>query len=68
MLKEEHNENYMFFQNLREIKSAVEELLEMDEHEIDNTISNGHDWASEHIATAKDDVEEVLSFFKHRTD
>lgn len=59
-------DNYMFFQNLREIRSNINTLLNMDENEVDRIISDGHDWASEHIATAKDDIEEVTSFLEHR--
>jgi hypothetical protein len=59
-------DNYMFFQNLREIKDKIDELLEMNLYDIDNTLSDGHDWASEHMATAKDDIEEVYNFLKHR--
>jgi hypothetical protein len=67
ILKEEkRNENYMFFQNLKEIKENINVLLSMDESEVDQILSNGHDWASEHMATAKDDIEEVTSFLKHR--
>ena len=59
-------ENYMFFQNLKEIKENIETIMEMDQYEIDRILSDGHDWASEHMATAKDDIEEVTSFLKHR--
>jgi len=58
-------ENYMFFQNLKDIKSNVDTILSMDELGVDKILSNGHDWASDHIATAKDDVEEVHHFLKH---
>ena len=60
------NENYMFFQNLKEIRDNIDTLLNMNESEVDQILSNGHDWATEHIATAKDDIEEVTSFLKHR--
>jgi tRNA A37 N6-isopentenylltransferase MiaA len=42
----------------------VEELMKMDKDKIEALLSNGHDWASDHIATSKDDVEEVHNFFK----
>jgi hypothetical protein len=38
----------------------------MNESEVDQILSNGHDWATEHIATAKDDIEEVTNFLKYR--
>lgn len=55
-------ENYMFFGNLKTIKRLVDILLEMDEAQVDEILSNGHAWAADHIATSKDDVEEVLNF------
>ncbi len=60
----EHQEhqNYMFFGNLKTIKRLVDEMLEMDEATIDQMLSNGHDWAGDHIATSKDDIEEVFNF------
>jgi hypothetical protein len=60
----EHQEtqNYMFFGNLQTIKRLVDELLEMDESKIDAILSDGHNWALDHIATSKDDIEEVFNF------
>ena len=51
--------HYMFFSNLMVIKRKVDELLSMDHHELDAMLDDGHDWASDHIATSKDDIEEV---------
>lgn len=69
-LNEEYNEKtyYMFFQNLKQIRSQVDSLLSMDESEIDEILKSGHDWASDHISTSKDDIEEVYNFLKHRKD
>jgi hypothetical protein len=62
-LKEHQNtQNYMFFGNLKTIKRLVDEMLEMDESEVDAKLSNGHNWALDHIATSKDDIEEVFNF------
>jgi hypothetical protein len=60
----EHSEtnNYMFFGNLKTIKRLVDELLEMDESKVDAILSDGHNWAVDHIATSKDDIEEVFNF------
>jgi hypothetical protein len=57
--------NYMFFQNLKTIKSAVDAMLQMDPMMVDQILSNGHDWANDHITTSKDDVEEVYNFLKN---
>jgi DNA-directed RNA polymerase subunit RPC12/RpoP len=55
--------NYMFFSNLETIHRLTGILLEMDPSMIDSIIENGHDWAADHIATSKDDIEEVVNFF-----
>jgi hypothetical protein len=58
--------NYMFFANLRAIKRLVDEMLLADEHAVDQMLTNGHNWALDHIATSKDDVEEVHGFLMDR--
>jgi len=65
----EHNEeeNYMFFSNLETIKRLVDELLKMDRTEID-TMLKEHDWASDHITSSKDDIEEVFDFIAGNED
>jgi transcriptional regulator with PAS, ATPase and Fis domain len=61
-IKENHDggiQNYMFFGNLKTIKRLVDKMLEA---EVDTMLTNGHNWALDHIATSKDDVEEVFNF------
>jgi hypothetical protein len=63
-LKENHgHENYMFFNNLETIKRMAEELLSMDHEKMDSMMTNGHDWATDHVAVAKEDLEQVYDFF-----
>lgn len=62
--KDKEYENYMFFSNLKQIKMMAEKLLSLDKDEIDEMLSDGHDWAQDHISTSKDDIEEVCNFFK----
>jgi hypothetical protein len=59
----EHQEtdNYMFFGNLETMKRLVDELLEMDKSEIDSILSE-HDWASDHISVATENLEQVFDF------
>ena len=61
ILKEEV-ENYMFFQNLKTIKTHVDMLLAKSPKEMDKILKK-HDWASDHMSTAKDDIEEICNFF-----
>ena len=56
----------MFFQNIKTICDAAKDIMEMDKDTVDEILSNGHDWASDHIATSKDDVEEVYNFLKNK--
>jgi hypothetical protein len=67
-LKEGHNEmeNYMFFQNVKSINNATSQILQMDPGYVDSVLSNGHQWAVDHIATSADDVSEVFSFLENR--
>jgi len=53
--------NYMFFQNLKNMKHASHEILNMDVHMIDEMLCE-HEWALNLIARANDDVEEVYHF------
>jgi DNA-directed RNA polymerase subunit RPC12/RpoP len=55
-------ENYMFFGNLETIHRLVGLMLEMDPSHVDQILKNGHNWAADHIATSKDDIEEVANF------
>ncbi len=61
VLKEENN-RYMFFSNLEQIKRQCEMLLEMDEDTIETILNNGHDWAQDHIAESKNNMDQVFDF------
>jgi hypothetical protein len=64
MVEEGHGEfqNYMFFNNLKTIKDAIDEMLQMDPQAVDQLLSDGHNWATDHMATSADDIEEVYHF------
>jgi hypothetical protein len=55
-------ENYMLFGNLETIQRLTEIMLKMDPRKVDQILKNGHSWAVDHIATSKDDIEEVANF------
>ena len=52
----------MFFGNLKIIKKYVDAMLQMNPDQVQEILSNGHDWAADHVATSKDDVQEVGDF------
>ena len=54
--------NYMFFGNLKTIKKYVDALLQLDPNQVQEILSDGHDWAADHVATSKDDIQEVGDF------
>jgi hypothetical protein len=60
--------NYMFFGNLKTIKRCIDKMMAMDPSAVDELLSNGHDWAADHVATSKDDIEEVCSFLCNELD
>ena len=69
---EDHNtegehgkQHYMFFQNLASIKHYIDEIMKMNPDDVDNLIKNGHDWAADHIATSKDDIQEVADWIRN---
>jgi hypothetical protein len=64
-LKENHEYNYMFFANLERMCEQVEELLKLDEQMVDSVLKDGHDWAEDHISSAKENVEQVHDFLQN---
>ena len=59
---ENRSSRYMFFSNLEQMKRQCEMLLDMDESEIENILEHGHDWAQDHIAEAKNNMDQVFDF------
>lgn len=55
-------DRYMFFSNLKQIHRQTGILLEKDPEMISNILENGHDWAQDHIATAKESIDQVFDF------
>lgn len=67
LTNEQETERYMFFSNLEQIKRQAEILLEMDESQVEGILSNGHDWAQDHVATAKESIDQVFDFLMNET-
>jgi hypothetical protein len=68
MEEESRSNRYMFFSNLQQMKRQCEMLLEMDQDEIESILENGHDWAQDHIAEAKNNMDQVFDFLKNETE
>ena len=59
---EKNNDRYMFFSNLEQIHRQTEILLQENKEQIHSILENGHDWAQDHIATAKESIDQVFDF------
>lgn len=70
VIKEKNKEydNYMFFSNLQQIIRQCNILLEMDPQTIDEILTNGHDWADDHITEAKTNIDQVFDFLMNETE
>ena len=66
-LFEQQNERYMFFSNLEQISRQAKILLEMDDNMVEEILDGGHDWAQDHIAEAKNNVDQVFDFLMNET-
>ena len=54
--------HYMFMSNLKTMRNHIDAMLQLSPEQVQQILANGHDWAADHIATSKDDVEEVAGF------
>jgi len=62
---ENHQGNYMFFANLDNLMKQSEQLLLLDEQMVDAALMDEHDWAEDHVSSAKENVEQVHDFLKN---
>ena len=68
VINEQESSRYMFFSNLEQIKRHCDILLDMDEEEVSSILENGHDWAQDHIAEAKNNMDQVFDFLMNETE
>ena len=66
ILKEE-SERYMFFSNLEQMRRQCDLLLDLDRNMVEGILSDGHDWAQDHIAEAKNNMDQVFDFLMNET-
>jgi hypothetical protein len=67
VIQERENERYMFFSNLEQIRRQCGLLLNLDKDMLEEILSNGHDWAQDHIAEAKNNMDQVFDFLMNET-
>jgi hypothetical protein len=57
---------YMVLSNLTQIKNDIEIILSFKHHpNFPKLVTGEHAWAGDHVATSKDDIEEVANFVKN---
>jgi hypothetical protein len=57
----------MFFSNLEQMKRQCDLLLDLDESMVESILENGHDWAQDHIAEAKNNMDQVFDFIMNES-
>ena len=70
VLNEDHDmksTRYMFFSNLQQMRRQCDLLLDLDHSMIEGILENGHDWAQDHIAEAKNNMDQVFDFLMNET-
>jgi hypothetical protein len=67
VISEQESSRYMFFSNLEQIRRQCDLLLELGEDEVSSILENGHDWAQDHIAEAKNNMDQVFDFLMNET-
>jgi len=67
VLSEQDSDRYMFFSNLEQMRRQCDLLLDLDRGMIESILDNGHDWAQDHIAEAKNNMDQVFDFLMNET-
>ena len=63
----EQSDRYMFFSNLEQMRRQCGLLLELERDMVDSILDNGHDWAQDHVAEAKNNLDQVFDFLMNET-
>ena len=66
VIKEE-SDRYLFFSNLEQMRRQCDLLLDLERDMVDSILDNGHDWAQDHIAEAKNNMDQVFDFLMNET-
>jgi homospermidine synthase len=57
----------MFFSNLEQMRRQCDLLLDLDHDMVESILENGHDWAQDHIAESKNNLDQVFDFLMNET-
>jgi hypothetical protein len=67
VLSEQESQRYMFFSNLEQMRRQCDLLLDLDHDMVESILENGHDWAQDHIAESKNNLDQVFDFLMNET-
>ena len=67
IMSEQDSERYMFFSNLEQIHRQTGLLLELNKNTVEGVLEGGHDWAQDHVSTAKESLDQVFDFMMNET-
>jgi hypothetical protein len=65
--QEKESSRYMFFSNLEQMRRQCDLLLDLDHSMVESILENGHDWAQDHIAEAKNNMDQVFDFLMNES-
>jgi hypothetical protein len=65
--KEDRSSRYMFFSNLEQMRRQCDLLLDLDQDMVESILEHGHDWAQDHIAEAKNNMDQVFDFIMNES-
>ena len=65
--QEKESSRYMFFSNLEQMRRQCDLLLDLDHNMVESILDNGHDWAQDHIAEAKNNMDQVFDFLMNES-
>jgi len=63
----EQSDRYMFFSNLEQMRRQCDLLLDLERDMVDSILDNGHDWAQDHVAESKNNLDQVFDFLMNET-
>ena len=67
IMSEQDSERYMFFSNLEQIHRQTGLLLVLNKNTVESILDGGHDWAQDHVSTAKESLDQVFDFMMNET-
>jgi hypothetical protein len=61
-------DRYMFASNLKQMVRQAELMMQLDAKQVEEILDGGHDWAQDHVAVAKENLDQVFDFMMNKLD